>query len=64
MWKADPDGVKFLDVRTFEEYVFGGHVEAAKNIPLVFPRFDPKVPPCRAGRPGAPVRPTPTSSPR
>jgi rhodanese-related sulfurtransferase len=39
MWKADPDNVNILDVRTFEEYVFGGHAEMAKNIPLLFPKF-------------------------
>src|SRR5579871_3112301 len=39
MWKADPDKVNILDVRTFEEYVFGGHAEMAKNIPLLFPKF-------------------------
>jgi rhodanese-related sulfurtransferase len=50
MWKADPEGVHFLDVRTFEEYIFGGHIEWAKNIPLVFPRFDPE-------RPSMPGRP-------
>ena len=50
MWKADPEGVKFLDVRTFEEYIFGGHVEMAKNVPLVFPRFDPEGP-SMPGRP-------------
>jgi len=50
MWKADPDRVHFLDVRTFEEYVFGGHIEWAKNIPLVFPRFDPAGP-SMPGRP-------------
>ena len=50
MWKADPDGVHFLDVRTFEEYIFGGHVEVAKNVPLVFPRFDPDGP-SMPGRP-------------
>jgi len=41
MWKADPKAVYFLDVRTFEEYVFGGHVEMAKNIPFGFPKYDP-----------------------
>jgi rhodanese-related sulfurtransferase len=34
MWKADPDGVTILDVRCFEEYVFGGHPLMAKNVPL------------------------------
>jgi rhodanese-related sulfurtransferase len=41
MWKADPEKVHFLDVRTFEEYVFGGHVEMAKNVPYSFPKYDP-----------------------
>jgi rhodanese-related sulfurtransferase len=49
-WKADPENVPILDVRTFEEYVFGGHIEWAKNIPLVFPRFDPEGP-SMPGRP-------------
>jgi rhodanese-related sulfurtransferase len=50
MWQADPEHVDILDVRTFEEYVFGGHVECAKNIPLVFPKFDPEGP-SMPGRP-------------
>ena len=29
-----------LDVRTFEEYVFGGHPEMARNVPFVFPKFE------------------------
>ncbi len=41
MWKADPKRVHFLDVRTFEEYIFGGHVEMAKNVPYSFPKYDP-----------------------
>ena len=36
MWKADPEHVKILDVRTPEEYVFIGHAEVARNIPLIF----------------------------
>ena len=50
MWKAQPDLVHILDVRTFEEYIFGGHFEMAKNIPLVFPRYDPDGP-SMPGRP-------------
>ena len=50
MWQADSDHVHILDVRTFEEYIFGGHVEVAKNIPLVFPRYDPDGP-SMPGRP-------------
>ena len=44
MWEADPEGVNILDVRTFEEYIFVGHLEMARNIPLVFPKFDPPDP--------------------
>jgi rhodanese-related sulfurtransferase len=32
-WKADPEHVTILDVRTPEEYVFIGHAEPAWNIP-------------------------------
>ena len=34
-WQADPDGVKILDVRTPEEYIFVGHPAMAQNIPLL-----------------------------
>ena len=34
MWKADPERVHLIDVRTPEEYVFVGHAEMARNIPL------------------------------
>jgi rhodanese-related sulfurtransferase len=50
MWRADTDRVHILDVRTFEEYIFVGHVESACNIPLVFPRYDPEGP-SMPGRP-------------
>ncbi len=33
-WKAAPDKVKVIDVRTPEEYAFIGHPEMAWNIPL------------------------------
>ena len=36
MWNADPDAVNVVDVRTPEEYIFVGHAEMARNIPLVF----------------------------
>jgi rhodanese-related sulfurtransferase len=39
MWKVDPDQIKVLDVRTFEEYVLIGHAEMAANIPLAFPTY-------------------------
>jgi rhodanese-related sulfurtransferase len=50
MWRADPDLVHILDVRTFEEYIFVGHFEMANNIPFVFPRYDPQGP-SMPGRP-------------
>jgi len=34
MWKANPDKVKVLDVRTPEEYVFVGHAPMAHNVPI------------------------------
>jgi len=40
MWKADPEKVKILDVRTPEEYVFIGHPDMAVNIPLMFPKYE------------------------
>jgi rhodanese-related sulfurtransferase len=40
MWQADPEGVKFLDVRTPEEYVFVGHCPWAVNIPFAFQSFE------------------------
>lgn len=40
MWKADPNSVKILDVRTPEEYVFVGHPDMAVNIPLMFPKYE------------------------
>ena len=39
MWKADPEGIKVIDVRTFEEYVLIGHAEMAANVPLAFPTY-------------------------
>ena len=36
MWKAAPDKVRVIDVRTPEEYAFVGHPEMAWNIPLAF----------------------------
>lgn len=40
MWQADPAGVTVLDVRSFEEYIFVGHPEMAKNVPLAFLRYE------------------------
>jgi rhodanese-related sulfurtransferase len=59
MWKADPEKVHILDVRTFEEYIFVGHFEMAKNIPLVFPKFDPDGPEMPGRPPGCSGAPNP-----
>jgi rhodanese-related sulfurtransferase len=39
IWKAAPEQIKLLDVRTVEEYVFIGHAEMAVNVPLLFPKY-------------------------
>ena len=39
-WKADPQKVKVLDVRTPEEYAYVGHAEMAWNIPLMFMAYE------------------------
>jgi rhodanese-related sulfurtransferase len=36
MWQADSDGVRILDVRTPEEWVFTGHAPMAVNVPFAF----------------------------
>ena len=36
MWQEKPDKVHILDVRTFEEYTFVGHLEMAKIFRFVF----------------------------
>lgn len=36
MWKAAPDKVKVIDVRTPEEFAFVGHPEMAWNVPVGF----------------------------
>ena len=36
MWKSSPGQVNIIDVRTPEEYIFVGHPEMARNIPLLF----------------------------
>lgn len=36
MWKANPERVKIIDVRTPEEYGFIGHPDTAWNIPFAF----------------------------
>lgn len=39
-WKAYPDTVKILDVRTAEEYLFIGHAAMAWNVPLFFQSYE------------------------
>ncbi len=34
MWKADPENVTIIDVRTPEEFAFVGHAEMAWNVPF------------------------------
>ena len=41
-WKAAPDQVKIIDVRTPEEYAFIGHPDKAWNIPLAFVTYQRK----------------------
>ena len=52
MWEENPEVVHVLDVRTFEEYTFVGHLEMAKNIPLLFPKYDPDGPELPGRPPG------------
>jgi rhodanese-related sulfurtransferase len=40
MWKAAPGRVHIIDVRTPEEYVFVGHAEMARNIPILFVKHE------------------------
>ena len=35
-WRADPENITVLDVRTTEEYLFIGHAPMAWNVPLMF----------------------------
>ncbi len=37
MWKADPERIKVLDVRTHVEYALNGHGGMAANVPLLVP---------------------------
>ena len=39
MWQADP-GLKILDVRTPEEFVFVGHAPMATNVPFALQTYD------------------------
>ena len=42
MWKAAPDKVKVIDVRTPEEFAFVGHPEMAWNVPIAFVTYKRK----------------------
>ncbi len=42
MWKAAPDKVKVIDVRTPEEFAFVGHPEMAWNVPIAFVSYQRK----------------------
>lgn len=42
MWKAAPERVKVIDVRTPEEYAFVGHPEMALNVPYAFVTYQRK----------------------
>jgi rhodanese-related sulfurtransferase len=42
MWKAAPDTVKVIDVRTPEEFAFVGHPEMAWNVPIAFVTYERK----------------------
>ena len=39
-WKADPEKVKILDVRTLEEFIFVGHAPMAWHVPVVFQSYE------------------------
>jgi len=41
-WKASPDKVTLVDVRTPEEYAFVGHPEMAWNVPFAFVTYQRK----------------------
>lgn len=41
-WKATPDKVTLIDVRTPEEYAFVGHPEMAWNVPFAFVTYQRK----------------------
>jgi len=40
LWQEDPEGVKVLDVRTPEEWVFTGHAPMATNIPFALQTYE------------------------
>ena len=38
-WLAAPGQIRIIDVRTPEEYIFVGHAEMARNIPIIFVKY-------------------------
>ena len=38
-WAMNPDETNIVDVRTPEEYIFVGHAEMARSVPLLFVRY-------------------------
>ena len=53
-WKAEPDAIKILDVRTTEEYLFVGHPTMAWNIPVMLQTYQ-----WDAGKRKLPMKPNP-----
>jgi len=53
-WKAEPEKVKILDVRTPEEYLFVGHPAMAWNVPLYLQTYQ-----WDAGKRRLPMKPNP-----
>jgi rhodanese-related sulfurtransferase len=39
-WKANPEKIKILDVRTLEEYLYIGHAAMAWNIPVALQSYE------------------------
>jgi|GEM_PF-184124 len=40
MWKSNGERIKIIDVRTPEEYIFIGHADMARNIPLATQSYE------------------------
>ena len=53
-WKAEPDKVKIVDVRTPEEFLFVGHPDMAWNIPAFLQTYE-----WDAGKRAFPMKPNP-----
>lgn len=57
MWRANPEEIHLLDVRTFEEYVLLGHLPEAFNVPYMFQKYNPPAFGATAPGPSAEDRP-------